>query len=175
MKFCPFCGSKLLPNAKFCGSCGRTIPQTSEPRKEGCYICGKQELLPFTCRYCQRVFCASHRLPENHQCIGISHQKDAPWTMQGRKATSARGTTPQYYTFRYETDSTYPGRARRSSDFSPPPGMDIVTFGSEMRDLLVGTLLIAFFVFSIFLSFEGISVTSLFLAIIGALLASCTA
>lgn len=177
MKFCPFCGSKLLPNAKFCGSCGRTIPPTSEPRKEGCYICGKQELLPFTCRYCQRVFCASHRLPENHECIGLSHQKDVPWTMQGRKATSVRDTTPQHYTFQYKSGTTYPGHAKRSNGFIPPPGMDIVTLGSEIRDLALGTLLISIFVFSIFLSLVEyeISVTNLFLATIGALLASCTA
>jgi Zn-dependent protease len=39
-----------------------------------CQYCGKDELLPFKCQYCQGLFCAEHRLPENHNCsqIGIA-------------------------------------------------------------------------------------------------------
>lgn len=39
-----------------------------------CAICNKEELFPFTCRYCRKSFCAEHRLPENHNCpvIGIN-------------------------------------------------------------------------------------------------------
>ena len=33
-----------------------------------CAICDKDELLPFTCRYCGQSFCAEHRLPESHNC-----------------------------------------------------------------------------------------------------------
>ncbi|HIP62625.1 MAG TPA: rhomboid family intramembrane serine protease [Archaeoglobus profundus] len=33
-----------------------------------CDICGKEEPLPFTCRYCGGTFCADHRLPEKHNC-----------------------------------------------------------------------------------------------------------
>lgn len=36
-----------------------------------CDYCGKQELLPFSCKYCGGTFCASHRLPEYHECIGL--------------------------------------------------------------------------------------------------------
>lgn len=39
-----------------------------------CDYCGREEVLPFKCQYCQRLFCAEHRLPENHNCaqIGIA-------------------------------------------------------------------------------------------------------
>ena len=39
-----------------------------------CAYCGKEEVLPFKCQYCQGLFCAEHRLPENHACthIGIA-------------------------------------------------------------------------------------------------------
>jgi len=33
-----------------------------------CNFCNRTELLPFTCRYCGRTFCAEHQLPENHHC-----------------------------------------------------------------------------------------------------------
>ncbi len=30
--------------------------------------CGRKEALPFKCRYCTKLFCTTHRLPENHDC-----------------------------------------------------------------------------------------------------------
>ncbi|MEM2808556.1 MAG: AN1-type zinc finger domain-containing protein [Candidatus Caldarchaeum sp.] len=37
-----------------------------------CAVCGAEELLPFTCKYCGQSFCPEHRLPENHGCGGIT-------------------------------------------------------------------------------------------------------
>ncbi|MEM2017010.1 MAG: AN1-type zinc finger domain-containing protein [Nitrososphaerota archaeon] len=36
-----------------------------------CSVCGRDELLPFKCKYCGEYFCAEHRLPEKHSCPGI--------------------------------------------------------------------------------------------------------
>jgi len=36
-----------------------------------CEYCGKEVLLPFKCPYCGKNFCAEHRLPEKHNCIGL--------------------------------------------------------------------------------------------------------
>ncbi|MEM3586293.1 MAG: AN1-type zinc finger domain-containing protein [Candidatus Jordarchaeaceae archaeon] len=33
-----------------------------------CEQCGRDDYLPFKCRYCGGYFCAEHRLPENHNC-----------------------------------------------------------------------------------------------------------
>ena len=33
-----------------------------------CSFCNVSEDLPFTCSYCELIFCSSHRLPEKHQC-----------------------------------------------------------------------------------------------------------
>ncbi|MCX8193266.1 MAG: hypothetical protein N3G77_05600 [Nitrososphaeria archaeon] len=46
-----------------------------------CSICGKEELLPFKCKYCGEYFCAEHRLPEKHNCLGAQaiaspHEKE---------------------------------------------------------------------------------------------------
>ncbi|MEN2975442.1 MAG: AN1-type zinc finger domain-containing protein [Candidatus Caldarchaeales archaeon] len=35
-----------------------------------CSICGREELLPFKCKYCGGYYCAEHRLPEKHNCLG---------------------------------------------------------------------------------------------------------
>ena len=35
-----------------------------------CDHCGKDEYMPFRCRYCGGYFCAEHRLPEMHNCTG---------------------------------------------------------------------------------------------------------
>ena len=37
-----------------------------------CHVCGKYELMPFTCKFCGGRFCAEHRLPENHDCPGLA-------------------------------------------------------------------------------------------------------
>lgn len=39
--------------------------------KGSCEYCGKKELMGFTCSYCNNYFCAEHRLPEKHECLGI--------------------------------------------------------------------------------------------------------
>jgi len=41
-----------------------------------CMICGREEYLPFTCKFCGDVFCAEHRLPEKHHCPGLAGLKD---------------------------------------------------------------------------------------------------
>jgi len=36
-----------------------------------CAVCGKEVLMPFRCAYCGEYFCAEHRLPEKHNCLGL--------------------------------------------------------------------------------------------------------
>jgi len=40
-----------------------------------CQFCGKEEFMPFTCRYCGQQFCGEHRLPENHFCSKLQRGK----------------------------------------------------------------------------------------------------
>jgi Zn-dependent protease len=51
-----------------------------------CEFCGKEEYLPFKCRYCERYFCLEHRLPENHNC---SQAHQAPKKERKQKRESA--------------------------------------------------------------------------------------
>lgn len=41
-----------------------------------CTLCGKQEVMPFTCKFCGNKYCADHRLPENHECLGLERFKE---------------------------------------------------------------------------------------------------
>lgn len=41
-----------------------------------CDECGEYENLPYQCRRCGQTFCASHRLPENHDCPGLNEWND---------------------------------------------------------------------------------------------------
>lgn len=40
-----------------------------------CWICGREDYMPFKCRFCGKVFCSQHRLPEQHACEGLEDLK----------------------------------------------------------------------------------------------------
>lgn len=42
---------------------------------ERCAVCGAEEFIPYVCRYCGRVHCVYHRLPENHECPNIEQAR----------------------------------------------------------------------------------------------------
>ncbi|WP_411965597.1 rhomboid family intramembrane serine protease [Haloferax sp. YSMS24] len=41
-----------------------------------CDVCGRHENLPYRCSRCGGTFCSEHRLPENHDCPGLSDWDD---------------------------------------------------------------------------------------------------
>jgi len=42
-----------------------------------CDYCQKlSDELPYKCKFCGGTFCSDHRLPENHECIGLESYKD---------------------------------------------------------------------------------------------------
>lgn len=51
-----------------------------------CEHCGDDIAYPHTCNYCDRTHCSEHRLPENHECVGLypraekRFESDAPDT-----------------------------------------------------------------------------------------------
>jgi membrane associated rhomboid family serine protease len=55
-----------------------------------CDHCGKYEMLPFSCKYCGGTYCASHRLPEYHDCPGLQAMKENRWVppVQQRRSTT---------------------------------------------------------------------------------------
>ena len=43
-----------------------------------CDLCGSDEAMPFTCRYCEGTFCSVHRLPPNHDCVFMKDYLEQP-------------------------------------------------------------------------------------------------
>ncbi|WP_331236299.1 rhomboid family intramembrane serine protease [Natronorarus salvus] len=41
-----------------------------------CDLCGADENLPYKCHRCGGTYCATHRLPENHSCVGLGDWND---------------------------------------------------------------------------------------------------
>jgi hypothetical protein len=41
-----------------------------------CDECGRQENMPYTCSHCGSTFCGEHRLPEKHDCPGLTEWND---------------------------------------------------------------------------------------------------
>ena len=41
-----------------------------------CDVCGEYENLPYQCKRCGKTFCSDHRLPENHDCPGLTAWND---------------------------------------------------------------------------------------------------
>jgi len=71
-----------------------------------CDVCGAYDLLPFKCKYCGGTFCATHRLPENHQCPGLKMLKERPiqesrYTASRRKSALKMPTLTLPYSGRY--------------------------------------------------------------------------
>jgi membrane associated rhomboid family serine protease len=40
-----------------------------------CFYCGFRDPMPFACKFCGGSYCYSHRLPESHNCSGLSAYK----------------------------------------------------------------------------------------------------
>ena len=50
------------------------VQQASHP---SCNFCGRKfKTLPFKCKFCEQDFCDSHRLPEDHSCLGLAARKE---------------------------------------------------------------------------------------------------
>jgi Zn-dependent protease len=109
-----------------------------------CQHCGKEEVLPFKCAFCNGLFCAEHRLPENHNCPEI-------W----------RAKTPKEEAPSYEFKVTYhPQRVTRRFRFSP----------TEVRDLALSALLVS----GVGLSFLGFRLAASQVGIVAVLVAVFT-
>ncbi|WP_247002309.1 AN1-type zinc finger protein [Halosolutus gelatinilyticus] len=37
-----------------------------------CSVCGDETDMPYTCNYCGRKHCTSHKLPEKHDCPNVA-------------------------------------------------------------------------------------------------------
>ncbi len=85
-----------------------------------CEFCGKEVDIPFNCNYCNRSFCADHRLPEAHSCTNLIFAKPPSKPQTNR------------------IDLTYNANKRgRESIFN-------LKFGSELEQLIIAWVVLSF-------------------------------
>ena len=78
IKYCEKCNSEGIPKKAKKSDDLISIPQNKLDLSETveclgyCNFCKKKinSITGFFCKYCQKWFCADHRLPENHKCKG---------------------------------------------------------------------------------------------------------
>ncbi|MHA1230993.1 MAG: AN1-type zinc finger domain-containing protein [Candidatus Helarchaeota archaeon] len=76
-----------------------------------CHICGQEIYMPFKCKYCGKMFCSKHRLPENHNCDKINEPISPEVEVQ-----------PQYDYYSYEVPSSQPTTpVQETVQWGPPP------------------------------------------------------
>lgn len=81
---------------------------------EECSKCGTEREMEYSCNYCGRTHCSKHRLPENHDCIGLGGAKAlGPDFRQPRDKLSVFGKLKKTLTSRFAT-------SRRSSESTDP-------------------------------------------------------
>ena len=82
-----------------------------------CDKCGKDEYMPFRCKFCGGYFCSEHRLPEMHDCPGSYDYS--------RSTTGQTGFQPTGYSY------------------TPRPRRTLFWFSqTELRELAIGLMVI---------------------------------
>jgi len=88
-----------------------------------CEKCGREVALPFKCSYCGGNFCPDHRLPENHDCKGVTtvvKKNDAT------PKTEIKTQEPRPFNFRYDFSTLQPPKKRRPKFSFPAAGMALL-------------------------------------------------
>lgn len=104
-----------------------------------CDVCGKEEPLPFRCKYCGGTFCVEHRLPEEHNCEEF-RKSDDYWNVpvKVKKEPKVKIQMPKF-------ETEFP-------DF-PPPKRGLAAYG--YNNLILATCTILFFLSIIFRPIEN--------------------
>lgn len=128
--------------------------------------CQNTDVVPFKCKLCGLTFCSEHRLPENHNCVGIgyfqteeyrrrkSHGFAQPTTSSAASDTSSKKKSKSRFGFR--SPSKRPGYGGLFPMWDPnrlytptySSGFQRIfmgywSIGSEKRDLLASYLMLA--------------------------------
>lgn len=126
--------------------------------------CEIKEALPFKCRYCGKVFCTKHRLPENHNCEQL-HLGKSPLSTKSDLIDKSNGETEDrdlekesFVTYDFvdeNTDSYYytadeegqplrvkSAKQRLSGRFTSTRLGDSFSTGYEVLDIMIGTIVV---------------------------------
>jgi len=107
-----------------------------------CQYCDSEAVLPFKCALCAGYFCPEHRLPENHGCPEI-WKASQPKDRQEVSVKDVRQSRQEY------RDYEIPAFRARTKVFR--------FSGTELKHLIIGTLIVFGVGFSIF--FQGFQIS----------------
>ena len=65
-------------------------------------FCQQQDFLPFKCEFCQDIFCANHRRPDDHKCKNSQLDADDNYVMicpKCKATLSLKGLAAQGMTY----------------------------------------------------------------------------
>jgi len=57
-----------------------------------CEVCGTGTDMPYVCNQCGHPYCSQHRLPENHDCVGLENWNDPSGVFDGGDSRSGDTT-----------------------------------------------------------------------------------
>ena len=130
--------------------------------------CDRKEALPFKCRYCTKLFCTIHRLPENHDCeklhlatspsfsqptVEVETQVEVSKKKTRRQRKKSAPIEPEYFepdSHYYTTDdsgqvyTTRPTKRKAMDRLFFSMVGDYFSVGYEILDFLLGLLLMIF-------------------------------
>ena len=101
-----------------------------------CDVCGKDELLPYHCKYCGGVYCAEHRLPEEHDCDGIDDYWNIPVKVKKGKTKKFIGNLP--------VQPGKPGKPAKSVRSVKLPAFRLASYG--YNNIVLALITLMFFV-----------------------------
>ena len=99
-----------------------------------CDRCGKQENLPYRCRYCGGTFCGEHRLPESHNCAGLNDWGDPTGVFDSGFDDGLAG----------DSQPGEPGMLERLG-IDTGPGGHLAYFRNNMTFVFLGLMVLTFF------------------------------
>lgn len=104
-----------------------------------CEECGKYENLPYQCDRCGNTFCSEHRLPENHNCPGLSEWNDPAGVFDSGFDDSVDDTDRTI-----GDDPGVIGRAKRRIERETSTGGSLGYFRNNVAYALLGALWVVF-------------------------------
>lgn len=99
-----------------------------------CSVCGEFEEMDYTCTYCGKLHCTTHRLPESHDCPALDHFGEISKRLQSD--TDAKRTTDPSQADQDSTPRDPPSEAgvERPNQPGPEPMETVRTHGGSGRD-----------------------------------------
>lgn len=110
----------------------------------GCKICGTEENLQYQCNYCGNPFCSTHRLPEKHDCPGLTvlEEVDTSWLSGDRDLSKLQSDDVDVPDSVIESIEGAPSMNTRSKAVRDQKAREVVDMLSDAAEVSDGNVVI---------------------------------